>query len=199
MSPTHVFSSTYGRALTVLSGIAAVIATIAVWAADGPDDGLTTALVAGLVVLVVWAMYWRPRVEVSDGLIEVRNVWSTVRVPWPTFTGSTLKLSLVLHTRDGDVPVWAAPRSSSSARWLARRRPVEESVAVPGKDGTVRRQGTAEALVAEIERRQAALTAAGHLPVAAIEGVRVERRTHGRTIAAAGVLAVAGAAALLLG
>ncbi|HWJ83988.1 MAG TPA: PH domain-containing protein [Cellulomonas sp.] len=197
MSPTHVFSSRYGRWLTIATVVAAAVAVIAVATHDGVADAAVLAAPAGLVVLVVWAMYWRPRVEVSDGLVEVRNVWRTALVPWPTFRGSTLKLSLVLHTTDGDVPVWAAPRESASARRL-RRRTDEVAERPVGKDGTVRRQGTAEALVEEIERRQAALTAAGHLPASA-EGVHVQRRWHVRTLAGTAALAVATAAALLLG
>jgi len=128
----------------------------------------------------------------------VRNVWRTVLLPWPTFRGSTLKLSLVLHTTDGDVPVWAAPRSSSAARRLRRTRDDDAADQPVAKDGTVHRQGTAEALVEEIERRQGALTAAGFLPATA-EGVRVQRQTHTRTVAGVVVLAVATAAVLLLG
>ncbi|WP_138067255.1 PH domain-containing protein [Cellulomonas rhizosphaerae] len=195
MSPTHVFSSRYGRWLTIAASVAAVVAVVAVATHDGLGAGVQLAVPAALVVLVVWAMYWRPRVEVSDGLVEVRNVWRTATLPWPTYRGSTLKLSLVLHTTDGDVPVWAAPRSSSSARRLRRGR--DESVPA-AKDGVVLRQGTAEAVVEEIERRQSALTAAGYLPATA-EGVHVQRRTHTRTVAGVVVLAVATAAVLLLG
>lgn len=196
MSPTHVFSSRYGRWLTIVTVVAAAVAVIAVATHDGVADAAVLAAPAGLVVLVVWAMYWRPRVEVSDGLVEVRNVWRTALVPWPTFRGSTLKLSLVLHTTEGDVPVWAAPRASASARRLRRAR--DDDALVPAKDGAVHRQGTAEAVVEEIERRQAALTAAGHLPATA-EGVRVARRWHVRTLAGTAALAVAAAAVLLLG
>lgn len=198
MSPTHVFSSRYGRWLTIAAAVAAVVAVVAVATHDGLGAGVQLAAPAALVVLVVWAMYWRPQVEVSDGLVEVRNVWRTARLPWPTYRGSTLRLSLVLHTSDGDVPVWAAPRSSSAARRLRRGREDDAAAAPVARDGAVHRQGTAEALVEEIERRQAALTAAGFLPAAA-EGVHVQRVTHTRTVAGVVLLAVATAAVLLLG
>lgn len=198
MSPTHVFSSRYGRWLTIATTAAAAVALVAVATHDGLGAGVRIAVPAALVVLVVWAMYWNPRVAVSDGLVEVRNVWRTVQLPWQAFRGSTLKLSLVLHTTDGDVPVWAAPRSSASARRWRRRRE-DDSVDLPvAKDGDVHRQGTAEAVVEEIERRRAVLTAAGYLPAAAECG-HLRRETHTRTVAGVVVLAVATAAVLLLG
>jgi hypothetical protein len=105
--------------------------------------------------------------------------------------------SLVLHTTEGDVTAWAAPRSSGTAARM-RRGGDDDVVVTPTKDA--RLPGTAEDVAAAIGDRHRALTDAGFLRDAeqarTAGGIRPERHWHVATIAALLVL-VAGAAAVL--
>ncbi len=203
MGPTHVFSSGYGRVLTGACAVAAVVAGVGVAA----TDGLGALLVYGpwllLVVLLVAVTFWLPRVEVSDGGIEVRNVWTTVQVPWPAFRGVEGGLSLEVRSTTGTVQAWAAPRSSGTAARLRRRRAEAEPTGTAGAAGTtVRHPGTADGAALVIAERYRALDRAGHLTGAAraVEaGVRPTRRLHVRALVMVAVLLAAGVAGVLLG
>lgn len=196
MGPTLRFSSRYGRWLTVAAAVAGVVAVVALAASDGPVAGLRGLPVAGLVVLLTWALFWRPEVEVSDGGVTVRNVWRTAVVPWPTYRGAEVRFSLRVETSDGPVEAWAPPRSSSSARWFTRRGPA--AVALPDEDARV--DASAETALRAIVDRHAALERAGHLSGAraavATGAVQVRRTWHVRLAAATLVLLVASAVAL---
>lgn len=190
--PTDVFSSAYGRVLTVVTGVAAALAVLAVLGELPLRDVLTTLLAGALVTVVVWATLGRPAVEVSDGEVVLVNVTRTVRVPWPLLDRAEARWSLEVHTFDGRRwTAWAAPRSSatgSAVRAARRRRSGEDS----------RLPATAEGVRAAIEERQAVLLQAGHLDDArgraAEAGLRVAVVWHVGTIAtvvglAGGVLA----------
>nr|WP_281362163.1 PH domain-containing protein [Cellulomonas humilata] len=143
-------------------------------------------------------MFWRPAVVVSDGGVLVRNPLRSTHVPWPTYLGLTVQWSLVVHTTDGDVTAWAAPRSSGTAARM-RRSHDDEVVATPTKDG--RLPATAEDVAAAIGDRHRALVDAGYLRDAEqareAAGIRPERHWHVATIAAL-VLLVGAAVAVLV-
>lgn len=197
MRPTLEFSSRYGRALTAAAGAVALVAVVAVGMQDGLGEVVRALPLAGLVVLAVWALFWRPAVVVSDGGVLVRNPLRSTHVPWPTYRGLTVQWSLVVHTTDGDVTAWAAPRSSGTAARM--RRSAEDPVVVtPTTDA--RLPATAEDVAAAIDDRHRALSDAGFLRDAeqarTAGGIRPERRWHVATIAALVVLAGVTAAVL---
>jgi hypothetical protein len=157
MGPTKVFCSMYGRVLTIATAVIAVLAT-AVQVGQDLGAALATLAVGATVTCLVWMLFWRPRVEVSDGGIEVRNVVRSVHVPWPAYVGVRTQWSLEVDYAGGKVTAWAAPRSSSSGQWLRnwRRRPTDP--------GSTRVGGaSAEVVAAAIVERHEALTAAGYL------------------------------------
>jgi len=193
MGATQEFSSSYGRWLTGGTAAAAVIALVSVLVADGAREALLLLPLMGLVVLLVWALFWRPAVEVSDGEVVVRNVLATVRIPWPAYRGVTVKYSLVVHSTGADVTAWAAPRSSGTVQRMRRRRPPE------GPLGPGRHNANAERVADAIVERQAALKDAGYLDgaeAALAAGVAPERRWHWPLIGSVLVLAAASAALL---
>ena len=197
MSPARVFASTSGRVLTVLAAAAALAALVGSAASGGIDELLRFGAIPVLALVVVWALFWYPQVEVSDGEIVLRNVLRTIRVPWPTFRGADTRLSLTIETTDGTFTAWAAPARSA----LAARA----DVAVPRGPRlapTRRARGeadghTADAVALEIAARRENLEQAGHLhPGPPPTGVHVTTTWHGRMImavAALGALAVVGA------
>ena len=193
MGATQEFSSSYGRWLTGGTAAAAVIALVSVLVADGAREAVLLLPLMGLVVLLVWALFWRPAVEVSDGEVVVRNVLATVRIPWPAYRGVTVKYSLVVHSTGADVTAWAAPRSSGTAQRMRRRRPPE------GPLGPGRHNANAERVADAIVERQAALKDAGYLDgaeAALAAGVAPQRRWHWPLIGSVLVLAAAAAALL---
>lgn len=195
MGATQEFSSVYGRWLTGATAVLGVVALVVTLFQEGVEQTARLLPVTGAVVLVVWALFWRPAVEVSDGEIVVRNVLATVHVPWPAYRGLTVQYSLVLHTTGADVTAWAAPRSSATGRWLrsSRRRTEPEEPR--------RQHGSAEAVAAAIADRHDALVAAGHLrgaEAARVAGdLRPVRRWHWSTIA--GTVALTALAVVTLG
>ncbi|MFC8193099.1 hypothetical protein ACFUMH_15690 [Cellulomonas sp. NPDC057328] len=206
MGATQEFTSGYGRGLTVAAGATGAVALGAVALQDGAGEALRVLPVVALVVLVVWALFWRPGVEVADGELVVRNVLSTVRVPWPTYRGVTRGWSLVVHTTEGDVQVFAAPRSSATARAVRRRRADDDrpTGTVPAGDRPVRSYGaTAETVGDAVEARHDALVRAGHLDGAerlrTEHGLRPTRQLHVAGVGAAALLAAAAVAVLVTG
>lgn len=185
MGPTLVFRSTYGRVLTLATGAVAV-ALVVVTALTGEVAAVVGAVVpAALVTYLVWMLFWRPAVEVSDGGVEVRNVARTVHVPWTAYEGVETRYSLEVRYAGGSVTAWAAPRSSGSARWLrsSRRRPVDRERVVTG--------ASAEAVAEAVTQRRGMLAAAGHLD-RALPGAPGARTTwHVVRLAVLSALAVA--------
>jgi Bacterial PH domain len=197
MSPARVFASTSGRVLTVVAAVAALAALVGSAASGGLGELLRYGAIPVLGLVVVWALFWHPQVEVSDGEIVLRNVLRTVRIPWPTFRGADTRLSLTIETTDGTFTAWAAPaRSALGAR---------ADVAVPrGPRLAPARRGrgeagghTADVVALEIAGRRESLERADHLhagPPPA--GVHVTTTWHWRmlmAVAALGALAVVGA------
>jgi len=201
---TQEFTSGYGRGLTVAGAAIGLLALGSVTMQDGAGEALRALPPVALVVAVVWAMFWRPGVEVSDGEVVVRNVLSTVRIPWPTYRDVDYGWSLVVRTTDGDVTAFAAPRASSTARRLRRgeTRDPRAAATVPPDGRTVRSlQPTAESVGAAIEARHDALVRAGYLDgaqrVRVEQGLTITRQVHVGTVAAVGVLAALTAVVLV--
>jgi hypothetical protein len=176
MGETTTYRSPFSR---VLAGVTvAVCGVLAVWLLV--DDGLTKMLrylpALALVALLAWQAYWRPRVEVSDGGVEIRNVWRTVHVPWPALEEVEGRLGLRLVTAYGAYQAWAVP----APRRTSRR------AAVPAPEDT--RAPTTEA--AELVRaRWRLLQAAGYLDDPRLERPTARTRVHVLPLALAVVLA----------
>ena len=210
MGPTRVFSSGYGRVLTVLMGVVAVVIVAGV-ATAGEARLLVLAVAASaLAALLTWALFWRPRVEVSDGGVLIVNVLRTIEAPWPVVDRAEAGWSLVVHTLTGRWTAWAAPQGSAVAaarRARAGRGPLSGTVSGtvsgtlsgtrtgsgPERHGARPERATAEAVAAAVEERRTALVAAGHLDgarrAADAHGLRETVTWHLGTIAAAVALA----------
>ena len=196
MGPARVFAATSGRVLTVVAAVAALAALVGSAASGGLGELLRYGAIPVLGLVVVWALFWYPHVEVSDGEIVLRNVLRTVRIPWPTFRGADTRLSLTIDTTDGRFTAWAAPaRSAMGARAEAATVRGPQLAPRRGRDGSDGH--TADVVALEIATRREGLERAGHLrPGPPPTGVHVTTTWHLRLIAvvtALGVIAVAGA------
>ena len=101
----------FGRVLAVVVAVLGLGGLVTGLVADA---GATWPYVAPvlLVVLWVWAAYWRPAVLVSPAGVELRNVTRTIELPWPTIQRVDTRYALTLHTAYGDYAAWAAPAPS---------------------------------------------------------------------------------------
>src|SRR5665647_356164 len=108
---TVEFRPRLGRGLTVGVAVLAVCGVVLTTV-----DDLTTALryapMFALAVVVVWALFGRPAVLVSDSGIELRNVLRTIELPWPAIERIDTKYALTLYTAYGVYAAWAAPAPS---------------------------------------------------------------------------------------
>lgn len=163
------YRSTFSRVLAIVT--VALCGVFVVWLAltEGGDTALRYAAPAALLALLVWQAYWLPQVQVSDGGVEVRNVWRTAQVPWPALVEVDARLGLRLVTAYGTYQAWAVP---------APRR-TRENREVP----------TTEAATLVLTRWEE-LRSAGYLDDPRLESPRARTTLHTWPLAAAAVLAV---------
>ena len=185
---TEVYASTYGRVLTVALAAVGVLVVIGTASVGEPRPLALGALGSAALVGGAWALFWRPKVEVSDGGVTVVNVIRTVHVPWPVLVEAEPGWSLVVRTTGHRWTAWAAPRASAAGTGLrtmrARRRGPDRAEHAPE-----RQRATSDVVAAAITRRQDALLAAGHLDgarrIAEQAGLAETVTWHCGTIAAA--------------
>ena len=153
MRPTETMRPRSSRLIAGAVVACCVVASIAVASSGtGLVPVVRTLAVSGLVTALVWAVYWRPEVEVSDGGVRIVNPWRTVHVPWPAIDEVNHRWSLSVRTVDGrTVSAFAAP-----ARGMSERGP-----------------GVADLAARTITERREELRAAGYLDDVRLEGAPV--------------------------
>ena len=171
-----------------------VIGTCALAAVSLLADDTQALLVWGpwlaLVAGVAWALFWQPRVDVSDGGVTVVNVFRTIEVPWPTIEDVQTKWALTLDTAFGTVKAWAAP---APGRQVMRRAQAEDRRVGGHRAGTAVRpsdlpstESGAAALI--VRQRWLRLRDAGHLDAPVVELDHLRTRWHHGVIAGAVVV-----------
>ncbi|RXR26320.1 hypothetical protein EQW78_01375 [Oerskovia turbata] len=196
MGPTHVFRSTYGRMLTGAAALVALVTLVSLATSGGVEEVLRYGAWPLLALLVVWALFWYPEVQVSDGEIVLRNVLRTVQVPWPTFRSVDAHLALKVTTTSGTFTAWAAPASSGSVARLRNPRTVDPARGMVGDRLVSGANADAAALV--IGERYEALRSAGHLD-GHDHGLTPRTTWHVATVAGLVVLTALGVLAPQLG
>lgn len=178
MAETTTYRSTFSQVLAVVTvGLSALLL---LWLAttEGMDTARRYAAPLALLALLVWQAYWRPQVEISDGGVEIRNVWRTVQVPWPALQDVEGRLGLRLVTAYGSYQAWAVP---------APRR-TRESRETPTTDAATL-----------VEQRWHELRAAGYLDDPRLERPHARTTVHAAPLATAAALLVLSALSLLGG
>ncbi|MBX3098373.1 MAG: PH domain-containing protein [Salinibacterium sp.] len=195
-APT-IFRPAFGRVLSVI---------VVVIAASGLAGYVVAGDLAGLVrygwgllllAAVALALFWFPRLGVAEHEVTVRNVFSTVHLPWPAITLVDTKWALTLHTADRKVTVWASPAPNRYASQAATRSSarVASSNFAPRPGDLLETQSGAAAFV--IRHHWEDLRADGLLDAGAEPG-SVRRDIHWVTITVLAVLAAATAVGILL-
>ncbi len=195
-APT-IFRPAFGRVLSVI--VVVIAATgIAGYAVAGDLVGLLRYGWGPLLLAAVAiALFWLPRLGVAEHEVTVRNVFSTVHLPWPAITLVDTKWALTLHTADRKVTVWASPAPNRYASQAATRSSarVASSGFSPRPGDLLETQSGAAAFV--IRHHWDDLRADGLLDAGAEPG-SVRRDIHWVTIAVLGVLAAATVLGILL-
>ena len=107
-APTS-FRPTFGRVLAVLTAIIVALA-LGGFVVTGDAVGLVRYTWGQLlVVALAFALFWLPRLDVEEHAVTVRNVFSTIVVPWPAIQLVDTKYALTLYTPEGRIAVWASP------------------------------------------------------------------------------------------
>lgn len=132
MGETRTYRSGFSRGLAVVAVSLSAVLLLWVAVTEDPRDTARYAAPVALVALLAWLGFWRPQVEVSDGGVELRNVWRTVHVPWPALQDVDGRLGLRLVTAYGSYQAWAVPAPrrtrggtpvapSDAATWVVER------------------------------------------------------------------------------
>ncbi|WP_309615621.1 PH domain-containing protein [Salinibacterium sp.] len=107
-APTS-FRPVFGRVLSVVVAIIAVFG-LAGFIVAGDGEGLARyGWGMLLMVALAYALFWRPSLDIAEQAITVRNVFSTVTVPWAAIQRIDTKYALTLYTREGTIAAWASP------------------------------------------------------------------------------------------
>lgn len=89
---------------------------------DDVASALRFAPFAGLVALVVYALFWRPCVRVDADGVTLSNVVRDVRIPFSRLEDVRTRFALTLETVEGTFTSWASPAPGrTSAMSLSRR------------------------------------------------------------------------------
>jgi len=107
-APT-TFRPIFGRVLAVLTAVIAMLG-LAGFVVTGDVAGLVRygwGLL--LVVALAFALFWFPSLSVEEHAVTVRNVFSTITVPWPAIQRVDTKYALTLYTPEGRIAAWASP------------------------------------------------------------------------------------------
>lgn len=180
MENSETFRSRLAQGLAILTGLVAVAALVAFLGEEGPAALLSTLAPVALVVALGWAVFWNPRVVLSDEGITIVNVWRTVQVPWRRFQHADTRWALsVTTTQDVTYTSWAVPAGSGfGARLVPNRQQHGDWAPAQRKLGSA---GTAEAaamaIADRVRRRErggvdesAVVTASPNVPVLAVLG-----------------------------
>ncbi len=158
MGETRTFRTPMARVLTIALTAVGVVA-LGYFVFDGGAVELWRSGPTVLcLVVITWALFWRPHVLVADDGITVANILRTVHVPWPALRSVDSKWSLTVVATDVTVSAWAVPASSGMA--ARTRRPGRDREDSPSPlQGT----GNADAAALAIAEHREALRSAGHL------------------------------------
>jgi hypothetical protein len=160
------FRPALGKGLTVAIAAVAVVSIVTILVTSGLSDALLTLPWMALFVTCCWAVFWNPRVVVSDAGVRLVNVTRTIDVPWPALVGIETKYSMTLDTAYGRFGAWAAPAPGAGSALRASIRDHRAGkLDQPVRAATLGElAGTSSADAATIVRRRwEQLRDAGHL------------------------------------
>lgn len=178
---TVVLHARSGRRLTIAVAVLSAVALVAVLLED-PASAARYGLLLVLPAVLVWAVYERPAVVVSDAGVEVRDVLRTIELPWPSIERIDTKYALTLYTAYGSYSAWAAPAPSRTTTLGSSRADLghlPESTYIGGgvRPGDLLSSASGQA-AAVVRARWEELRDAGYLDAPQLERDRPVVRWH---------------------
>ena len=191
-TPT-TFRPLFGRVLAVIVGVVVLLGLVGFIAA-GEAAVLVRYVWAPLFIAVgAFALFWFPSIAVAEHEVTVRNVFSTMHVPWPAIQRVDTKWALTLYLPGGKkVAAWASPAPN---RYAAQVGPSKDArLAAKDQGGAIRPGDLLEtpsgAVAFVIRSHWDDLRERGAFD-AGVEPGSVRRDWHWATIVVMGALAVA--------
>lgn len=198
-APT-TFRPLFGRVLAVVVGVVVVLG-LAGFVVSGDAAALVRVAWGPLLVAVgAFALFWFPSVSVAEHEVTVRNVFSTVHVPWPAIQRVDTKWALTLYLPEGrKVAAWASPAPNRYAAQVGATK--DTKLAAKNQGGAIRPGDLLEtpsgAVAYVIRSHWEDLQASGALD-AGVEPGSVRRDWHWVTIGVMGALALATVLSIVL-
>ena len=191
-APT-TFRPLFGRVLAVVVGVVVVLGLAGFIVAGELAALVRYAWLPLLIGVGAFAAYWFPSIAVAEHEVTVRNVFSTVHVPWPAIQRVDTKWALTLYLPGGKkVAAWASPAPNRYAAQVGASK--DTKLAAKGQGGAIRPGDlleTPSGAVAFVNRSHwEDLRESGKLD-AGVEPGSVRRDWHWATIVVMSVLAVA--------
>ena len=217
--PTVVIRSLPARLGTALIGLAAAAMALTIGLADGVAHGLRAMAWAGLLTFLTWLLWWAPQITLSPQALTIRNAWRTHVLGWDEVEMCRTRWGLSVIMRDDiEVKASAAPRRGGMSESFRRRQVLREqqerrdglrdSEPAPAVrpdylvgEGTHRTNldtGDAGALIEAYAEQVRSLLARAAGDTVPGEAAGVTSSLNRPVVAAAGLLAVALAAATVL-
>ncbi|HEX5511050.1 MAG TPA: PH domain-containing protein [Actinomycetales bacterium] len=117
----RVFRPLFVRVLSVVVWVLLVVFEALSWR-NGAGAGLRAVPILLLVAVLVYALFWRPRVRVDEDAVTLMNVLRDIRVPFRALDAVSTQFALTLHSEQHKYAAWAAPAPGrTSVMGLARR------------------------------------------------------------------------------
>ncbi len=122
-SDTRTFHSTTSRVIALVGWAAAVLGAVAsvAIALGGRPARLFDLAPLGLLALLLWEAFWRPRVTVNDSGVQIVDIFRTTRIPWTTVIDVQTRWALTIVTPRRRYRASAAPAPGARARPLTGR------------------------------------------------------------------------------
>ena len=106
------FYSRSGRVLAVVVASIGVLGVVGFFSTRGPVGGTVALIVVVILTLGLYALLWRPRLEVHDAGVLIVNPFTSHRLEWPSILAVDMRWALTITTATGSIAVWAVPRPS---------------------------------------------------------------------------------------
>ena len=197
-APT-TFRPAFGRVLSIIV-VAIAVAGVAGFVVTGDLVGLLRyGWGLGLLGAAAVALFWLPSLAVAEHEVTVRNVFSTLHVPWTAIERIDTKYALTLYIPGGKVTAWASPAPSRYAGQVSSSR----DTGLPGRGlgGSIRPGdllNTASGAAAYVIRNHwDQLRDDGRLENAVIEDGSLRRVWHWPTMIVLGALTIATVAGIV--
>jgi len=179
-----MIGSTFNRTICIVVwAVAAVMMLSAFW--GGTEATLRSAPTIALIAFVGWVVLWRPNLVITDEHVSVRNVLSTIVVPWSALIQVDTRFALTLVTPGHRYAAWVAPapgaltsqRIGRRARRSESENPLERSAADRSLPGELL-GGESGNAARRVRARWSALIEAGAVQTGVAETTPVIRRVH---------------------